>query len=139
MRRLIYDSIRNNLSQSDLLKSVESKIVSKKEPSDFKKYYKSATMQAADAYTSVLDAEIYKKFKSRITAYRITGTIIETSSEQCKSFINDYNRQIKIGDELNNFIKFAIEEGASKDLTAENLPLKKLHFNCRHQFVAVIE
>lgn len=139
LRRLIYDSIRNNQSQEDLRKKIESKIVSKKEPSEFKRYYKNATIQAADAYTSIIDREVYRKFKSRITGYTITGTLIETSSVQCRAFIEQYNRKIKIGDELNDFIKFAIENGASEELTPENLPVLKLHYNCLHQFIPIIE
>jgi hypothetical protein len=139
LRRLIYDSIRGNQSQAELTKSLQSKIKSGKAPSELNKYVRSATIQAADAYTSIVDKEIFNKFEDRITGYRIVGTLIETSSPQCRSFVEDYGRQIKIGTELNNFINFAIEEGASEELTAKNLPVLKLHYGCRHQFVPYIE
>jgi hypothetical protein len=137
IRQLIYDSVRNNASLSDLRDSLNDKILSGKAPSELSKYVKNATKQAADSYTSIVDKEIYKKFENRVTHYQMVGTLIETSSPQCRQAVEKYDRFIPI-EELADWISFAQENGGSAELNASNLPVLKAHYGCRHQFIPYI-
>lgn len=138
LRQLIYDNIRNNVDLNGLRDSLIEKIESGKAPSELSKYVKNATRQAADAYTSIVDTEIFNKFKNRVTHFMIVGTLIETSSPQCRQFVEKYDRKIPI-EELDKWISFAKENGGSEELTADNLPTLKAHYGCRHQFIPYIE
>jgi hypothetical protein len=137
-RTLIYESIRGNASQAELRTLLENKIISGKAPSEMAKYVKNISRQAATAYSSIVDQEIYKKFKTKITHYGIVGTLIDNSSPQCRQFIDKYDKEIPI-DKLDEWIKFAQKNGGSPDLTAENLPVVKAHPGCRHQFIPLIK
>lgn len=138
LRNLIYDNIRNNLSQNELLQNITNKIESGKIDSEFGRYVKNATRQAADAYTSIVDKKILEQFKDRITHIRVVGTLIETSSPQCRQAIEKYDREIPV-EKLDNWIRFAIDNGASEELTIDNLPVLKGHFGCRHQWIPIIK
>lgn len=138
LRQLIYDNIKNNVSLNGLEKALTERIASGKAPSELSKYVTNATRQAADSYTSVVDKEIFAKFKNRVTHIMVVGTLIETSSPQCRQAVEKYDRKIPI-DKLDEWITFAKENGASEELTADNLPVLKGHFGCRHQWIPYIE
>lgn len=137
-RNLIYESVRGNASQAELKNLLEKKIISGKAPSELSKYVKNISRQAATAYSSIVDQEIYRKFKNKITHYGIVGTLIDNSSPQCRQFIDKYDKEIPI-EKLDEWIKFAQQHGGSEDLTAENLPVLKGHPQCRHQFIPLIK
>lgn len=139
LRKLIYDNVRLGTSQSTLEKTLKLQIESGKAPSKLANYINQTAVQAADAYSSIIDREVFKANKDKVTHYRIVGSLIDTSSKQCRRFVEEFDREIPVGKELNNFINYAIENGASPTLTADNLPVLKLHFGCRHSFVPIIK
>jgi hypothetical protein len=134
LRNQIYNNIRQGASQSQIAADLRTNIVGKANaPSNLERYVTNISQTAADAYNSVIDKEVYQQFGSRVAGYRIVGSLIDTSSPQCRSFVEDYNREISIKD-IDKFIIFAKENGADKKLTKENLPVLRLHVGCRHSF-----
>jgi protein-disulfide isomerase len=95
------------------------------------RYVKQVAIQGADAYTSILDQKITDKYYDKITGYIVTGSLIETSSPQCKYCVKDLNRLIT-KDDFEEIKKRSV--GLIDGTTFKNLPTLKLHFGCRHTF-----
>ncbi len=139
LRKIIYDNIRRGKSQTDLTKSLKKFIVSSPDKaSDLKRYVNTTSIQGADAYSKVIDNEIMKKYEKRVTAIRVVGSLIESSSLQCRQAVNKYQREIPI-DKLPEWIAFAKEHGGSDNLSKDNLSLIGAHYGCRHQWVPIIK
>ena len=137
LRTLIYDNIKLGVSQDELEKILKNKIVSGEVPSEISKYLKQSTLQASDAYSKIVDNEIYKKYKQEITGFRIIGSIIDNSSSQCKEAVNKYDRYLT-KDEMKLFLK-KYEGKTIEGTTIDNVSLRGLHWNCRHQVIPVIK
>jgi hypothetical protein len=137
LRTLIYENIRNGVSQTELQNVLEEKIISGKAPSEMAKYIKGTVQQAADAYTKVVDQQIYNKFKSKISGFRVIGSLIETSSPQCRQAVEKYKRFIPI-DELDKVLDLAKSNGLIEGTNESNLATNGLHWSCRHQFLPII-
>jgi hypothetical protein len=137
-RQLIYDSIRTNASQRDLELKLKDMVQSGKSPARMANYIKNVAVQTADAYSSIIDKEIYSEYKDKVTHYRMVGSLIETSSPQCRYVVEQFNREVPI-DRLDEVFDVARENGLIDGTTAENLPVNKLHWGCRHQFIPIIK
>lgn len=137
LRTLIYDNIRLGVSQNELEKTLRQSIVSGKEPSELGKYIKQTSVQAADAYSKVIDNQVFIKYKNRITGFNIIGSLIETSSEQCKEAVEKYDRYLTIN-EMRELLK-KYEGKTIKGTTVDNVAARGLHFACRHSIVPVIK
>ncbi len=139
LRKIIYDNIRRGKSQTDLTKSLKQFIVSSPDKaSDLKRYINTTSIQGADAYSKVVDNEIMKKYEKRVTAIRVVGSLIDSSSPQCRQAVNKYQREIPM-DKLPEWIAFAKDHGGSDNLSKDNLSLIGAHYGCRHQWVPIIK
>jgi hypothetical protein len=94
---------------------------------------------AADSYSKVIDQTVWDKYQDKITHIRVVGSLIETSSPQCRKAVEQYEREIPVGKELDAWIEFAIKNGGSEDLTVDTLPTLGGHYACRHQWIPVIK
>jgi hypothetical protein len=138
IRQLIYQNVRDGASQTVLEKAIKSYVLTETgSKSELNRYINSVSIQSADAYSSAIDQEVYKRFKPRLTHIRVVGSLIDTSSRQCRRAVLVYDREIPI-DKLDEWIAYAKENGASQTLNANNLSSLKAHYGCRHQFVPVI-
>jgi hypothetical protein len=138
IRQLIYQNVRDGASQTALEKSIRAYVLTEKgAKSELYKYINSVSIQSADAYSSAIDQEVYTRYKTRVTHIRVVGSLIETSSRQCRRAVLVYDREIPI-DKLDEWIAYAKENGANSSLNKDNLSSLKAHYGCRHQFVPVI-
>ena len=131
LRKLIYQAIGQGKSLTQLKETLKSYTIDPK----VKTYFNQIAIQGADAYVSIVDQKITDKYFDRIKGYRMSGTIIETSSDQCIEAV-DLGRELtkKEWSELLKKYKDKISEGT----TVENLPTRKLHIGCRHSFTPYI-
>lgn len=138
IRQLIYQNVRDGASQTMLEKAIKAYVITDKgSKSDLNRYINSVSIQSADAYSSAIDQEVYTRYKPRITHIRVVGSLIDTSSRQCRRAVLVYEREIPM-DKLDEWIGYAKENGASQTLNDNNLSSLKAHYGCRHQFVPVI-
>lgn len=138
VRQLIYQNVRDGASQSMLEKAIRSYVLTDNgSKSDLNRYINSVSIQSADAYSSAIDQEVYNRYKTKITHIRVVGSLIETSSRQCRQAVIKYEREIPI-DKLHEWISYAKDNGGSQTLNENNLSSLKAHYGCRHQFVPVI-
>ena len=138
IRQLIYQNVRDGSSQTMLEKAIRSFVLTEKgSKSELNRYINSVSIQSADAYSSAIDQEVYTRYRTRITDIRVVGSLIDTSSRQCRRAVLVYNREIPI-DKLDEWIGYAKENGGAQTLNSDNLSSLKAHYGCRHQFVPVI-
>ncbi|MCQ4139232.1 hypothetical protein [Chryseobacterium sp. EO14] len=135
LRRIIYSNIYAGKSQNELETELKT-FVSKKET--LSRYIKQAAIQGADAYTAVIDQKITDKYIDKITGYTMVGSLIETSSPQCKFCVEKLKRKIKKED-WNSIKAIATGNGLIEGTDFKNLPTNKLHWGCRHQFTPIID
>jgi hypothetical protein len=70
-------------------------------------------------------------------AVLMTGSLIETSSPQCRYAVNELNRRIT-EDNWPELKKIAEKHGLIDGTTLESLPLNLLHWGCKHGFYPII-
>ena len=98
-----------------------------------KSYIKQVAIQGADAYTSIIDQKITDKYIDKVTGFIMTGSLIDSSSPQCKYCVKELDRLIKKED-WNKVKKIAQENGLIENTEFKDLPTNKLHWGCRHTF-----
>lgn len=135
LRRVIYSNIFAGKSQKELIDELTN-YVSKKDP--VSRFVKQTAMMGADVYTSIIDQKITDKYIDDITGYIIVGSIIDSSSVQCKYCVKDLKRKIKKED-WEEVKKIALPNGLIEGTEFKNLPTNKLHWGCRHQFTPTID
>lgn len=136
LRRIVLDNIRRGLGQNDIYKNLESYL--KDDKTGFKKYGKNMAIQGASAYASIIDQSITDKYKSEIKGFTIVGSLIETSSEQCRHFVK-IGRKLTIEEIKKEILPIAIEnKNLPEDFDVYKLPSTKLHQGCRHSFIGYI-
>lgn len=134
LRQLIYSNINTGISQTGLEQKLKTYIAGGNDQSGkLSSYVKQVAIQGADAYTSIIDQKITDKYIDEITGFIVTGSLIETSSPQCKYCIRDLNRLIT-RDNWDDVKKIGLKHGMSEETTFDNLPTLKGHPNCRHAF-----
>lgn len=100
------------------------------------RYVEQTAQQAVDGYSSLINQKLLETFD--YDAVLITGTIIDNSSPQCKFAIEELKGKItretwpQVVAHVSK--RFPLIEGT----TFDNLPSKKLHHGCRHNFFPII-
>lgn len=135
LRKIIYSNIYAGRSQNDLETQLKNYVTEKE---TLTKYIKQTAIQGADAYTAIIDQKITDKYIDRITGYTIVGSLIETSSPQCRYCVEKLKRKIK-KDDWRTIKEIADQNGLIKGTEFKNLPTNKLHHGCRHTFTPEIE
>jgi hypothetical protein len=132
LRQLIYNNIQQGTSLTGLTEKLNDYIAGGNDKSGkLGSYVKQVAIAGADAYTSIIDQKITDKYIDKITGYIVTGSLIETSSPQCKYCVNQLNRLIT-KDNFDEVVKRSV--GLIEGTTFKNLPTNKLHWGCRHTF-----
>ncbi|CAA7196743.1 hypothetical protein [Chryseobacterium potabilaquae] len=135
LRKIIYSNIYAGRSQNQLEAELKN-VISQKEA--LSKYIKQTLMQGADAYTSIIDQKITDKYIDNLTGYTMVGSLIESSSPQCRYCVEKLKRNIKKED-WKAVKEIASQNGLMEEAEFKNLPTHKLHYGCRHQFTPIIE
>jgi len=134
LRELIYKSISQGISQSEMINKLNKYVQGGKDKSGkLKSYIQNVALQGADAYTSIVDQNVTDKYFDKVTGFIMTGTLIETSSPQCEFCVKDLKRTIK-KENWQAVEKIAKTNGLIEGTTFKNLPTNKLHWGCRHSF-----
>jgi len=135
LRKIIYSNIYAGSSQNELEAQLKNYVTGKEA---LTKYIKQTAIQGADAYTAIIDQKITDKYIGRVVGYTIVGSLIETSSPQCKYCVEKLKRKIK-KDDWKTIQEIAAQNGLIKGTDFKNLPTNKLHWGCRHLFTPEIE
>ncbi len=134
LRQLIYSNIQSGTSQTELENKLKKYVEGGKDESGkLKSYIKQVAIQGADAYTSIIDQKITDKYIDKVTGFIMTGSLIDSSSPQCKYCVKELDRLIKKED-WNKVKKIAQENGLIENTEFKDLPTNKLHWGCRHTF-----
>lgn len=137
LRNIIYQTINKGASLTDIKESLKKYIAQGKDTSGkLSSYINDIAIKGADAYTSIIDQKIVDKYKDKITGYIVAGSLIETSSLQCRYCIEKLDR--KITKEDFKIIKEKYNDKMIEGTTFENLPTFKLHYRCRHSFTPTL-
>jgi len=109
----------------------------KDESGKLHRYILQTAQQGVDLYTGAINKKLMETFD--YNALLVTGTIIDNSSPQCRYAIDDLNGKIRREDwpEVRKRAtkRFQLVEGT----TFENLPIKLLHWGCRHSFYPMMQ
>lgn len=137
LRTSIYASVKEGLSQADLVKKINESMVRGNTPI-LESHVTDIARTAADSYSKAIDQEVLDKYKDRVTHIRVVGSLIDSSSPQCRQAVEKYDREIPM-DKINEWIAFAKKHGGNPDLTINNLPTLGGHYGCRHQWIPIIK
>ena len=113
------------------------------------RYVRQNTFEAINRYNGAIQSELDSQFE--FDGIQITGSIIKTSSEQCKDFVFGDGPLAKFHLGAGKYLKKDLPEiirilqrnptgeyrGVSASLTPESLFELRLHFGCRHVFYPI--
>jgi hypothetical protein len=142
LRDGIFRNILAGANMKDIRQYLQNYIIGGEDQSGkLYQYLNQTAQQAVDSYTGMINQQLNKDFK--FTGYIISGSLIETSSNQCIYAVEhshdpggyltfpEWNTVLDIA---RNNKKAKLIEGT----TLVNLPINKLHWGCRHDFTPVI-
>lgn len=135
LRDLMYQDALTGLSVTDAKKLINNYVRSGKDRSGkLKSYVEQTAMQAVDAYAGMISVKLMDEFS--YDALLVTGSLIDTSSPQCRFAIEDLGGVIRRSD-WSKVKKIAEKHGLIKGTTFDNLPVNQLHWGCRHSFYPI--
>lgn len=103
-------------------------------------YLTQTAQQGVDSYTGAINTNLADTFD--FAGYIISGSLIKTSSKQCRYAVEHANGLGFLKNEdWKKILIMAKENKAAKlpeGTTLKNLPIRKLHWGCRHEFTPVL-
>lgn len=133
LRDMLYQNIVAGTNLSEAKKSLKEYIISTPEKSSkIKRYLTQTSQQAVDGYTGAINKRLMNSFNYPYLI--MSGSLIITSSPQCRKGIKEMNSMISEKD-FNEILKpIAEKNGLATGTTFQNLTFNKLHHGCRHEF-----
>jgi hypothetical protein len=132
LRDLLYQNIAAGTNMADAKKQLNDYIVGPGDKSGkLKSYLTQTSQQAVDSYTGAINKKLMDTFD--YSHLIMSGSLIATSSTQCRYGINNLDGIIKVED-WPALKEMADNNGLVKGTTFKNLPFNKLHWGCRHEF-----
>lgn len=136
LREAMFLNISGNFNKKDAMAYLKDFVASGKDTTGkLYRYIEQTAQQAVDSYTGAVNTRIMQTFK--INTYIMSGSLISTSSTQCKFAIKKMDGLIDRED-WPKLEKIALEEGLIEGTTFDNLPINKLHWGCRHEFTPAV-
>lgn len=136
LRDLIYQNVTSGLSLKDAKQNIKEYIKGGKDESGkLGQYLEQTAQHGVESYSGAINTKLLQEFD--YDGQLMTGSLIETSSPQCRYAIEKLDGKIT-RDNWPELKKIAEKHGLIPDTTFENLPLNKLHWNCRHNFFPII-
>lgn len=137
LRDLVYQNVTSGLSLKDAREQIKLYIQGGKDVSGkLGKYMDQTAIQAVDSYSGAINKKLLETFD--YDGLLITGSLIDTSSPQCRYSIEDLNGKIT----RDNWSDVKAHVGKNAPLipgtTFDNLPVNRLHWGCRHSFYPII-
>jgi hypothetical protein len=136
LRELLFNNITGGISKAQAMDQLRGYIQSGKDTTGkLSRYLEQTAQQGVDSYTGAINTRIMQTFQ--IETYIMSGSLIATSSKQCRFSIE------KLGGILDRkdwpkIKAIAEKDGLIEGTTFDNLPINKLHWGCRHEFTPVV-
>ena len=135
LRQLLYQNITSGTNKKEAMAKLKDYIASGQDKSGkLGRYLEQTAQQAVDSYTGAINTRIMQTFS--IDTYIMSGSLIDTSSKQCKYAINELEGIIDRKD-WPKLKTMAEQDGLIEGTTFDNLPINKLHWGCRHEFTPI--
>jgi hypothetical protein len=132
LRDQLYQNIAAGTNMTDAKKQLNDYILGPGDKSGkLKNYLTQTSQQAVDSYTGAINKKLMDTFD--YSHLIMSGSLIATSSAQCRYGINNLDGIIKLED-WPALKEIAEKNGLVKGTTFNNLPFNKLHWGCRHEF-----
>lgn len=136
LRDLIYRNVSSGLSLKDARQQIKDFIKGGKDQSGkLGRYIDQTAIQAVDAYSGAINQKILQNFE--MNGLLMTGSLIDTSSPQCKYGINELKGKIT-RQNFEDLKSIAENHGLIQGTNFDNLPVNLLHWGCRHSFYPII-
>lgn len=136
LRQLLYNNITAGMNKKQAMQFLRDYISSGKDTSGkLHQYIEQTAQQGVDSYSGAINTRIMQTFS--IDSYIMSGSLIKTSSPQCRYCINKLGGIID-RDDWPSIEKIAEENGLIDGTNFENLPVNKMHWGCRHEFSPII-
>lgn len=135
LRELLFNNITGGLNKNQAMEQLRDYIQSGKDQTGkLHRYIEQTAQQGVDSYTGAVNVRIMETFK--IDTYIMSGSLIATSSKQCRYAIEKLGGIIdrKAWPKLK---AMAEKDGLIEGTTFDNLPINKLHWGCRHEFTPI--
>ena len=135
LREILFNNITAGMNKTQAMDQLRDYIESGKDTSGkLHRYIEQTAQQGVDSYTGAVNVRIMQTFK--IETYIMSGSLIATSSPQCRYAIEKLNGVIDRKD-WPKLKALAEKNGLIEGTTFDNLPINKLHWGCRHEFTPV--
>lgn len=136
MRELLFNNVAGGLNKKQALVQLEDYIKSGKDQSGkLSQYLEQTAQQGVDSYEGATSTRIMMAYN--IDTQIMSGSLIKTSSPQCKYCINELGGLIDRSD-WKDVVAIADTNGLIEGTTFDNLPFNKLHWGCRHSFTPAV-
>lgn len=134
LRELLFNNVAGGLNKKEALAQAKGYIESGKDSTGkLAMYLEQTAQQGVDSYEGATNARIMQAYK--IDTLIMAGSLIKTSSPQCRYCINELGGLIDRSDWPK--VK-AIAVGLINGTTFDNVTFNKLHWGCRHSFTPVV-
>jgi hypothetical protein len=136
LRDQIYQNVVAGTSLKEAKQNLKDYILSGKDKTGkLAQYLTQTAQQSVDSYEGAINKKLMTTFDYNY--YIMDGSLIETSSPQCKKAINEY--QGLINEEAWKVLEpIAEKNGLPKGTTFDSLTFNKFHWGCRHSFTPAI-
>jgi hypothetical protein len=136
IRDLLYQQGLSGLTIDEAKGFIKQYVMSGRDMSGkLQSYVQSTAQQAVDAYSGLVNMKLMEQFD--YDAWLITGSLIDTSSPQCRYAIEELGGVITRKD-WPKLKKIAERHGLIEGTTFENLSVLQLHWGCRHGFYSYV-
>lgn len=132
LRELLFNNITGGLNKTQAMNQLKDYIESGKDSTGkLGRYLEQTAQQGVDSYEGAVNTRIMQTFK--IDTYVMSGSLIATSSPQCRYVFKELGGIIDRKD-WPKIKAIALNNGLIEGTTFDNLPINKNHHGCRHSF-----
>lgn len=135
LRELLFNNVAGGLNKKEALAQAQDYITSGKDSTGkLALYLEQTAQQGVDSYEGATNTRIMQAYK--INTLIMAGSLIKTSSPQCRYCINELGGLIDRTD-WPHVKEIADKNGLIDGTTFDNVTFNKLHWGCRHSFTPV--
>jgi len=136
LRELLFNNVAGGLNKKQALVQLEDFIKSGKDSTGkLAQYLEQTAQQGVDSYEGATNTRIMQAYQ--IDTLIMSGSLIKTSSRQCRYAINELGGLIDRAD-WPALRELAKDDGLVEGTTFDTLPFNRLHWGCRHLFTPAV-
>lgn len=133
LRDQLYQNIAAGTSLKEAKQGLKDYVLGGKDKSGkLDRYITQTAQQSVDSYAGAINKKLMDTFEYPYLI--MSGSLIETSSPQCRYAINELKGLINVQEWENVVRPIAEKNGLIDGTTFKNMPFNKLHWGCRHEF-----